>query len=367
MTLPLVLIVCILSVFFLLLRVYWERIPTSYLENRTQGVTVIVPVRNEENTIQKLLEAVDMQDFPMHLLEVLVIDDHSEDGTVQKVRKAAMHTQYSLKCIALSNEQRGKKLASTIGNDKAKYDLILCTDADSCPQKNWISLMTGPLMSKNYQMVSGPVKMTGTTIIERLQALEFSGLIGFGAVSLYLRMPTMCNGANMAYQKKAFKEVEGYMDNLHIPSGDDEFLLRKIAGRYPDQVTFVKSPKAKVTTAAIKSPVKLWGQRVRWISKWRFHRSSAINTLAVLSFLVFSGMAVFLLVLLFLKPLTLFISWTIMLTSTSTYLFQTSRFVNLSQRPLDYLLLVLIYPYYAVVLGLASIFGSYTWKGRTYK
>ena len=45
----------------------------------------------------------------------------------------------------------------------------------------------------------------------------------------------------MAYKKAAFLEVEGYRGNEEIPSGDDEFLLQKIAKRYPGRVGFLKS------------------------------------------------------------------------------------------------------------------------------
>jgi hypothetical protein len=41
----------------------------------------------------------------------------------------------------------------------------------------------------------------------------------------------MSNGANMAYRRRVFTEVKGYNGNDSIPSGDDEFLLLKVASR----------------------------------------------------------------------------------------------------------------------------------------
>ena len=50
----------------------------------------------------------------------------------------------------------------------------------------------------------------------------------------------MCNGANIAYTKKIFEEVNGFKGNEHIASGDDEFLMHKIFEKYPDKVLFLK-------------------------------------------------------------------------------------------------------------------------------
>jgi hypothetical protein len=50
--------------------------------------------------------------------------------------------------------------------------------------------------------------------------------------------PNMCNGANIAYPKAVFEEVNGFDGNEHIASGDDEFLMHKIAEKYPNQIVF---------------------------------------------------------------------------------------------------------------------------------
>lgn len=361
-----IILITVFMYFFLSLLIFWERIPTDTKVNRSIGVTVLIPVRNEEKTIARLLNAINNQCFPMYLLEVLVIDDHSEDNTLEEVNQVSKHVKYSLKTIKLQKDQYGKKIASTIGNQHAKFDLILCTDADTVPGEDWVSLMTGKLSEGQMKMVSGPVMMHGSSVLEQLQILEFSGLIGFGAISIYLDRPTMCNGANMAYHKQAFAHVGGYMNNLHIATGDDEFLLRKIEAEFPGQIGFVKTRQAIVSTSAKSTVQELWVQRIRWISKWNLHRSLRVYLLSIVSFSWFAGLGWFLVSLLIKEPLALLISWSVLFVSLVSFLRATNQFFGNKVSYWLYMLLLLIYPYYAVVLGIASIFGSYSWKGRQY-
>src|SRR5580658_2654719 len=77
----------------------------------------------------------------------------------------------------------------------------------------------------------------------------------------------MCNCANLAYEKRAFFEVDGFRGIDAIPSGDDMLLMHKIYNKYPDAVYFLKSPQAIVSTQPETSWNGFVHQRVRWASK----------------------------------------------------------------------------------------------------
>lgn len=80
-----------------------------------------------------------------------------------------------------------------------------------------------------------------STRIDRLQQPAYRDLpvIGFydttgdNGASVYRNIHSMCNGANLAYTKKAFEEVGGFTGIDHIASGDDMLLMHKIYRRYP--------------------------------------------------------------------------------------------------------------------------------------
>ena len=81
---------------------------------------------------------------------------------------------------------------------------------------------------------------TRTSPFDALQTVEFASLIGSGACTMALGHPTMCNGANLCYEKRVFTEVGGFAGVDHLASGDDEFLMHKIAARHPTGVQFLK-------------------------------------------------------------------------------------------------------------------------------
>lgn len=360
------LLILVYSGLFIWLTLRWRMIPYQRYYSHTEGVTILIPVRNEAKNIRGLLEAINHQKFDLEKLEVIVIDDHSEDDTIQEVTLAAMHARYRLKCLQLANDQFGKKWASTMGVEYASHDIILCTDGDILPGVSWVKTMTAPLTSGKLMMVSGPVSMTGRSFIERIQQIEFSGLIGIGAITLDLSKPTMCNGANMAYRKEAFKKVNGYMNNLHIPSGDDEFLLQKIHKQYPGKAAFVKSKSAVVKTPTKATAGQLWNQRVRWTGKWRHHNNLFISSLAILSFLIFVLLSFVPFWALFQSVIFGLLLFTFKFISEYLYVYHLTRFHGIKIRLTDAILLSLIYPVYVVFLGIASIFGRYSWKGRNY-
>jgi cellulose synthase/poly-beta-1,6-N-acetylglucosamine synthase-like glycosyltransferase len=56
-------------------------------DSLTLKISIIIPARNEEKNIGALLEALQNQTYPKELYEIIVIDDHSEDRTVEIVKK----------------------------------------------------------------------------------------------------------------------------------------------------------------------------------------------------------------------------------------------------------------------------------------
>ncbi len=85
--------------------------------------------------------------------------------------------------------------------------------------------------------------------------------------SFGFKNPLLSNGANLAYSKVAFLDVNGFSGNDHIASGDDIFLLEKMKKAFPKQVQFLKSKEAIVSTKPQKNWKDVINQRIRWASK----------------------------------------------------------------------------------------------------
>jgi cellulose synthase/poly-beta-1,6-N-acetylglucosamine synthase-like glycosyltransferase len=330
-------------------------------------VSVIIPLRNEATTIAHLLE--DLSNQTYSYFEVVLVNDHSEDESltvISRVRERFPQLKERIKILQCTT-QSGKKAALTLGIVHAKGEIILTTDADCRVNADWIQTITNQF-TENTLMVIGVVSLSASNFFEELQQVEFAGLIATGAATLGWSRPSMANGANLAFRKSAFERVGGYAGNEHIPSGDDEFLLRKIHQHFPNAIVFCANTKAVVETQAAKTWNDFIQQRLRWAGKWHLHSGLFSKTLAVSIFL-------FQLIFLLVPWLWLlgFLEGRVVLLllggkSLAEYLF-FHPVVDKLKLPFPWLaffVLQFIYPYYVVAVGLLANRGKYVWKGRTF-
>lgn len=325
--------------------------------------SIIVPVRNEAEKIERLLESIEDMYYDPDDFEVLLVDDSSEDHTLDVVNGRSWN--FDLKVFSL-NGQIGKKAAIEKGVGQAENDVIITTDGDCLVPKTWLQSFRQSF-KEGVQLVVGPVRMNYSGLFGALQSFDFSILIGYAASLVGMGIPSMSNGANLAYRREVFNAVNGYAGNQQIPSGDDEFLLLKVAKKYPDSIRFSKNSESVVSTEPKGSFADLLNQRVRWLSKWTLHKNPKI-IVSVLGILIdnLSMIALILGLIIGFLP-----SW-ILVVFIGRFLIKGffSARVNRLLRGRTHWLAVLvyefIYPFYVLLLSFASIFGHYTWKGRTY-
>jgi cellulose synthase/poly-beta-1,6-N-acetylglucosamine synthase-like glycosyltransferase len=326
-------------------------------------VSIVVPVRNEEHSIAPLLDSLKVQDYPQRNLEVIIMDDHSTDQTAQRIN-SWIHDNPDIACSYFLAEGNGKKLALTKGIQIARGDIILTTDADCRLPMDWVSTMTMSFVT-DTNMVIGLVKIEqGKSFFSKMQALEFSSLMGSAMALLSIGLPVMCNGASLAFRKSGFEAVNGYVGNLHIPSGDDEFLMRKLVKQYPGSVRSIYFPSV-VTTRALTSVKDFVNQRLRWAGKWKANDSVAAKCLAVF-ILIFQLMVITAFALLFFNDvgrvagILLGIKWIL-----ECYLLITfCRAMNQRFSFRAFFAWQFLYPLYVLFIGSLSQLLEYEWKGR---
>jgi len=337
--------------------------------------SIIIPVRNEAQTITRLLDAIAEQQVQKTSFEVIVVDDHSTDGTLELVQSQSR--PYKLTVLSLEKINKydgvtisGKKHAISEGIKHAAGEIIITTDADCYMGKDWLGSIYNYFAVNNAKMVVGPVAFDGAKgLFEELQSIEFAVLIGVGAVALESGSPNMCNGANLAFRKKVFYEVEGYSGNFHIPSGDDEFLLQKIYSRFPRDVYFNSSKASVVYTEPVSSIWSFIDQRRRWSSKWKLHKSWGVKAVA-LGVFCFHLFLIISLVAAISGDLHLGVFAGGMVVKAIAELFFLKKLLDHFDKPLaavNFILLQAIYSIYVLVFGVLSNFGSFEWKGRSYK
>lgn len=324
-------------------------------------VSVIIPARNECSNIGHLLSDLEKQSYAR--FEVIVVDDHSDDETVNMVRR---FTDKNPTYKVLRNDAAGKKTALTLGIHSANGSIIVTTDADCRVSSNWISSLVETFKDQNVKMVIGCVKMEANSFFASLQSLEFASLIGTGVAMAAFKLAVMCNGANLAFRKSVFDEVGRYEGNLHIPSGDDEFLMRKVLKAYPDGIEASADKQSVVTTLPSASLKQFLQQRIRWAGKWSADRSVPAAMLAIFIF-AFQLITILLLLFMLMNWLDLKTFILLILTKASVELFflkKVTQFLESKWTWAGFVLLQVIYPGYVVATAILSRFNSFEWKGR---
>lgn len=255
----------------------------GHLKAGTTRVTVIIPARNEAHNIGNCLSAVFKQTYPRELFEVIVIDDHSKDGTGSRVSTVKYP---NLRIIPLSDEKTGKKQALTEGIRNAKGDLIVTTDADCTMGENWLASIVSFYEENRPKMIVAPVLLQGeSNLQESLQGQEMTVLTACACASIRLNHPLLCSGANLAYEKSAFLAVNGFEGVDKTATGDDVFLMLKIHAKFPKEIAYLKSNEAIVFTRPESTSSKAWKQRKRWASKTFLYGSGYLTGIAILIFL----------------------------------------------------------------------------------
>ncbi len=353
-----------------LLYYYWVKIPVFTIEKKIEPNTflsVVIAIRNEASKIQFLLQDLEKQSYPKDKFEVLLMDDHSEDGTVQVVENFINKTDLNLRLIKMQEGVTGKKNAIAEGVNKSVGTLIVSTDGDCSVGEDWLTVLEDFYIVRKVKMITGGVaffKNSGWR--EEMLAIEFASLVGSGAASLEMGYPNMCNGANLAYEKDAFIEVNGFKGVDELASGDDEFLMHKIHKKYPGQVLFIKNKKSIVETNAPESWKLFLEQRRRWASKWENYSYTHIKVLALLVF--GSNLCIvmnFILSTMDNYPLGMFLT-ILLFKFLLEFLFLQSVLVYFGRKLTIgvFLIVELVYPFYVVFFALLGRTGKYKWKNR---
>jgi len=285
----LLLLVILLFCCYAVLLIYywygWVSIPVDKLRvgSPVTKISVIIPARNEEENIGKLLKALADQTYPRHLFEVVVIDDHSTDATASIAGGFPGIRLMQLKEDGLNSY---KKKAIEKGIGAALHDWIVTTDADCLPGPNWLSSIAAFKEEKNALFIAAPVSIAcNATLLQVFQAMDFMILQAITGAAVYKKVLSMCNGANISYAKKAFYGVNGFDGIDNIASGDDMLLMHKISKQFPGGIHYLKSEEAIVSTQAMKSWKTFFNQRIRWASKARKYEDKRMLPVLLLVYL----------------------------------------------------------------------------------
>ncbi len=336
------------------------------------SVSVVIAARNEEYWIERTLDSLLAQSIANNenSLEIVVVDDRSTDDTAEIVQKySLLHPRIRLlKQRFVPKNVSPKKAALTLGISNSGGDIILITDADCQHDPGWAETLAR-LVAFERCMVIGQARFNTRKhdpLWSRLQALDFAaqGVLSAGLASG--GTPFNCSGASMGFSRQSFEKVRGWEGIESFISGDDELLMRKF---HTSGIPIVPATgkEAVVSTRPPLSMVEFWRQRTRWGSKTLHYPA---KQKAVLSGVFLFYLALALTPLMFCQgivwlPATIGIAGKMALDLS---LLNASKPLFADEvSNLEFILAELLHPLLIILLALFGAFGTFEWKGTTYK
>jgi glycosyltransferase involved in cell wall biosynthesis len=241
-------------------------------QSQQHPVSVVVCARDEDENLARNLPGVLVQNY-RSTYEVVAVNDNSVDDSkyiLQELKK----TFKSLNVVELTQEAKlisGKKYPLSIGIREAKHEVLLLTDADCVPSsEHWVEKMQDGYDS-NVEVVLGYGayhKRKG--LLNKLIRFEtFHTALQYLSYAL-AGMPYMGVGRNLSYKKSLFIRNKGFSSINHIPSGDDDLFINKVATK--NNTAVVIDPDA-VTRSIPKTTWKGWlRQKSRHYSTAKFYK-----------------------------------------------------------------------------------------------
>lgn len=335
------------------------------------SISVIVAARNEAANIERCIQSIVAQNYPQHLWELIIVDDFSTDKTAELVRNTLAA---NVKLIPLSDYVKEeeliisfKKKALAIGISQSSGTLIVTTDADCTMSESWLSTIADFFAQEQAEMIVSPVRFSHNySILQLLQSLDFMTMQGITAAVVRLRLGIMCNGANLAFSRKAYDAVGGYEGVDHLVSGDDYLLQLKIKNRFPEGIKYLKSSNAIVDTVPQETWTGFFQQRIRWASKTGKYKDKYMTWMLLLVYLF--NCLVFLLAILGLFDHRFWgILWPLLFSKILIELFflwPVAKFYAATKQLFIFPLLQPLHIIYIIAAGFLSRVGKFEWKAR---
>lgn len=346
--------------------------PQNNIENKPPQTkfSIIIAVRNEAENLAPCLKSLQQLNYPLELFEIIFINDDSSDQTVQILQQSQpfFNNLKILHANDYSSISVAKKKALEYGISEAIYPWIICTDGDSVVPPQWLASFDYYIQQHDVVMIAAPCELIiGTGFWQEFQQADFLSLQGITAAVVSSKKYALANGANLAYSKESFIQLNGFAGHEKIPTGDDMLLMQKMYQKLGwNKIGYLLNQNAIVKTNGAKNFSEFIHQRVRWGSKFKQAETGSLKTTMVIAYLfqlliVCTGLASIFYSNLLIGFLVLFLSSAI---AELIFMVAITSFFKKTNLLKLFILFKIVYGFYYLVLGCLALLNKYEWKGR---
>jgi cellulose synthase/poly-beta-1,6-N-acetylglucosamine synthase-like glycosyltransferase len=226
------------------------------------SVSILIPARNEEAVVGRLLHRITQLTYPKDRLEVVVIDDASTDST-GKIADEFAKAHSFVKVIHRSTNIGGKGKACAL-NDALRHtngEIVLLFDADYHPQVDIVEKLAGYFVDPEVSVVQGRIVVLNEpkTLTSRLVALERIGGYGVDQLARDRRgLITQCGGTVCGIRRSLLDHLDGWDEKMLTEDTDLTFLA------YEAGFKIRYASEAECYEEAVDTWRAYWRQRHRW-------------------------------------------------------------------------------------------------------
>lgn len=243
-------------------------------QSQQHPVSVIICARDEDENITRNLPGILVQAYST-THEVIVVNDNSIDDT-KYILEDLQKMFRKLQIVELTQEAKmiaGKKFPLSIGIKEARYEIVLLTDADCVPaSEHWLFKMQDAFINgTEIALGYGAYQKMPGFLNKAIRFETFHTALQYFGYALAGK-PYMGVGRNLAYRKEIFFRNKGFAAINHIPGGDDDLFINRVATK--NNTAVVIDPEA-FTVSKPKQTWKEWRkQKNRHYSTGKFYKSS---------------------------------------------------------------------------------------------
>jgi len=192
-------------------------------------VSLIIPVYNEEEFLNKLFKSIKNQDYPKDLLEIIIVDGNSSDKSLEIIKT---YQDEFPNLIILNNPNKFVSFSLNLAIKKAKGDYIVRWDAHTIYKNDYISKCVEYLNKTDAVNVGGAIRLVGHNPIQKAIKLATTSIFGIGNSSFHYEdfegyVDTVYLGA---FKKEIFEKI-GLFDEELVRNQDDELNFRIIKSK----------------------------------------------------------------------------------------------------------------------------------------
>ena len=335
------------------------------MKDTPSKISIVVPFRNiysEDHSVDTSFSVFlnSLKLVSNCVEEVILVNDHSAEGAVDLIEE---FKQTNWKILELDGDAVGKKAALKLGIEEARSEYIWTLDVDVQIVNFSKEKLNSFLLELKEDLVILPVFIQSeNSLLDFLQSNEWRYMQLLTRFSARIKMPMMCNGANLIFKRSVF--LQHINSHESVSSGDDLFLMSQIL-KSKGEIGMDWNGFSEVIITPVNTFKEALTQRIRWAGKTTklpFTKSTFLHFL----FALFSLLHIIALVGIFIPSMQKISIVFLLLKMSLEVLGVRNIFpnrMNLQERIL-FVPQMIVYPFFSLFIFITSLFFVPKWKGR---